>query len=143
MKTFLCFTPRAKKTRSEVEATLDAFLIATIEAGECWALRSMDRTDGENCTGWCEPAVSVNQLQLQICLVGVRLPVWTQLVTLSFCTTFVINNHYRKGFAYLQEVTVLEILKKITKNITSQSVFKQPSEEISATIYVGMLQIKF
>ena len=35
MKLFLCFKPRPKKTRSEVEATLDAFLSATIETGEC------------------------------------------------------------------------------------------------------------
>jgi hypothetical protein len=35
MTSFLCFKPRDKKTRSEVEATLDAFLIDTIETGEC------------------------------------------------------------------------------------------------------------
>lgn len=89
--------------------------------------------------------MSVNQFQLQICLVGIRLPVWTLLVTLSFCqsTTFVVNKYYRKNCVHLKEVTLLEILKKITRNAVSESVLKQPSEEIIATIFVSMLQINF
>jgi len=35
MKSFSYFKPRPKKARSEVEANLDAFLMARIETGQC------------------------------------------------------------------------------------------------------------